>query len=101
MKKDIFDQYVTKVCEAFSIDDETTLFKTTRKQNIVDARHMLFYLCVTRPIPMYNLVDYMAERGLPLQHSAIMNGLRKAEKMKHKDKDYAQVLLNISSAVTI
>jgi hypothetical protein len=50
---------------------------------------------------MYNLVDYMAERGLPLQHSAIMNGLRKAEKMKYKDKDYAQVLLNISSAVTI
>ena len=101
MKQDIFNQYVTKVCDAFGISDEQMLFQTTRKQTIVDARHMLFYLCVTRPITMYNLVDYMAERGLPLQHSAIMNGVRKAENHKHKDKDYAQVLLNISSAVTI
>ena len=43
----------------------------------------------------------MSDRGLPIQHSAIMNGVRKAENHKHKDKDYAQVLLNISSSVKI
>jgi chromosomal replication initiation ATPase DnaA len=101
MKQDIFNQYVTKVCEAFGIEDESRIFETTRKQTIVDARHMLFYLCITRPINMYSLIEYMAERGLPIQHSAIMNGVRKAENHKHKDKDYAQVLLNISSTVTI
>jgi len=101
MKQDIFNQYVTKVCDAFGISDEQTLFQTTRKQTIVDARHMLFYLCITRPITMYALIEYMSERGLPLQHSAIMNGVRKAENHKHKDRDYAQVLLNISSTVTI
>ena len=101
MKHDIFNQYVTKVCDAFGIEDESKLFETTRKQTIVDARHMLFYLCVTRPITMYALIEYMSERGLPLQHSAIMNGVRKAENHKNKDKDYAQVLSNISSSVTI
>jgi chromosomal replication initiation ATPase DnaA len=101
MKQDIFNQYVAKVCEAFGIEDESRLFDTTRKQTVVDARHMLFYLCVTRPMTMYNLVEYMSDRGLPIQHSAIMNGVRKAENHKHKDKDYAQVLLNISSAVKI
>ena len=101
MKQDIFNQYVTKVCDAFGINDEQTLFDTTRKQTIVDARHMLFYLCITRPITMYALIEYMSERGLPLQHSAIMNGVRKAENHKNKDKDYAQVLSNISSSVTI
>jgi len=101
MKREIFDRYVTKVCDAFGIDEEEKLFNATRKQTTVDARHMLFYLCITRPITMYALREYMAQRGLPTPQRAIMNGVRKAENNKHKDKDYAQILLNISSTVTI
>jgi len=100
MKKDIFNQYVTKVASAFGVEEES-LFVQTKKQTVVDARQMLFYLCVTRPIPIYALRDYMSERGLPIQQSAIMNGVRRAEEHKHKDKDYAQVLSNIASSVKI
>jgi len=100
MKKDIFDQYVTKVADVYGID-ENTMFDTSRKQTTVDARHMLFYLCVTRPMAIYELREYMAARGLPIQQSAIMNGVRKAERIKYKDKDYAQVLSNIASSVKI
>lgn len=100
MKKDIFDQYVAKVADVYGID-ENTMFDTSRKQTTVDARHMLFYLCVTRPMAIYELREYMAARGLPIQQSAIMNGVRKAERIKHKDKDYAQVLSNIVSSVKI
>jgi chromosomal replication initiation ATPase DnaA len=100
MKREIFDRYVTKVADAYGVEEEV-LFHTTRKQTVVDARHMLFYLCITRPMAIYVIREYMASRGLPIQQSAIMNGVRKAENHKHKDKDYAQVLSNIANTVKL
>lgn len=100
MKKDIFDQYVAKVCGVYGVEEDM-LFSSTRKQTVVDARHMLFYLCVARPMPIYAIREYLSNRGLPLQQSAIMNGVRKAEMHKRVDKDYAQALSNIESSVKL
>ena len=100
MKKDIFNQYVAKVAEVYDVEEDV-IFRETKKQSVVDARHMLLYLCYTRPMPIYSLREYLAERGCPLQQSAIMNGVRKAENHKLEDKDYAQVLSNIINSVKI
>lgn len=98
MKKDIFNQYVTQVAKMYHISEDD-LFKKTREQDIVDARHMLFYLCINRPMPIYAVKNYMADRGLPLQQSAIANGVNKFEKHLAEDPDYSYAISSIEKAV--
>ena len=49
MKKQIFDDYATAVAKTFHLTlDE--MFTSSRRGDIVDARQMLYYLCMERPI---------------------------------------------------
>ena len=49
MKRDIFDVYATAIAKKFHITlDE--MFAKNRRRDIVDARQMLYYLCMERPI---------------------------------------------------
>jgi len=98
MKQDIFNQYVKQVALLYRIS-EADMFTKSREQEVVDARQMLFYLCFKRPIPMYSIKTYLAERGLPLQQSAIMNGVAKLEKHLKNDPDYSYAIGNIEKAV--
>jgi chromosomal replication initiation ATPase DnaA len=98
MKKEIFNQYVTHICKMYHIGEDD-LFKKTREQDVVDARHMLFYLCFNRPMPIYTIKNYMAERGLPLQQSAIVNGVKKLEKHLANDPDYSYAISTIEKLV--
>ena len=49
MKKDIFDYYANSVAKQFNITLEQ-LFTQTKVSHIVDARQILYYLCIERPI---------------------------------------------------
>tara|TARA_R110000868_G_scaffold69854_3_gene205845 strand:- start:242 stop:544 length:303 start_codon:yes stop_codon:yes gene_type:complete len=100
MKHDIFNQYVAKIAKLYRVD-ESEMFVRSRKQEMVDARHMLFYLCTSRPIPAYSIKSYMAERGLSIQQSAINNGVRKIEKNISEDADYAQIISDIERSVKL
>ena len=100
MKHEIFNQYVAKIAKLYRVE-ESELFVRSRKQEMVDARHMLFYLCVSRPIPAYSIKTYMAERGLSIQQSAITNGIRKIEKNISEDADYAQIISDIERSVKL
>lgn len=100
MKHEIFNQYVAKIAKLYRVE-ENELFVRSRKQEMVDARHMLFYLCVTRPIPAYSIKAYMAERGLAIQQSSITNGIRKIEKNISEDSDYARIISDIERSVKL
>lgn len=100
MKQDIFNQYVSKIAKLYRVE-ESEMFVRSRKQEMVDARHMLFYLCVSRPMAPYLIKSYMAERGLPIQQSAINNGVRKIEKNIAEDADYAQIISDIERSVKL
>lgn len=100
MKHEIFNQYVAKVAKLYRVE-ESELFVRSRKQEMVDARHMLFYLCVSRPIPAYSIKAYMAERGLAIQQSSITNGIRKIEKNISEDSDYARIISDIERSVKL
>ena len=49
MKKEIFNNYATAISQQFhlNLDD---IFTKSRKRECVDARQMLYYLCMERPI---------------------------------------------------
>ena len=44
MKEPIFKEYATKVADLYSVSEDE-LFSKSKKRAIVDARHLLYYLC--------------------------------------------------------
>ena len=55
------------------------MFDKTRKRECVDARQMLYYLCMERPIRISYIQRFMAEHGHQLYHSTIIHGYKKSE----------------------
>jgi len=98
MKKDIFNQYVSKVCELFDIEPDD-LIKKTKHRNIVDARQLLFFLCMERDISLADIIRLMEEKGLPLKHPAVKGGINKIKEKVDTDPDYRFLVDRIQSAV--
>tara|TARA_B100000780_G_C20921731_1_gene367198 strand:+ start:53 stop:349 length:297 start_codon:yes stop_codon:yes gene_type:complete len=87
MKKKIFNQYVDKVCYIFGIEKET-LFTKTKRRDVVDARHLLYYLCRIRPMNLTYIQEYMMENGYNIMHSSIHHGVKIVTKKMESDPDY-------------
>jgi chromosomal replication initiation ATPase DnaA len=98
MKQDIFNAYTKKVCDLFSVE-EKILFEKIKRQDVVDARYLLYYLCAERPMRAVYIREYMAEKGYIIAHSSILYGIRSVRKRIKKDKDYVQVIKDIKNEV--
>jgi chromosomal replication initiation ATPase DnaA len=95
MKKNIFDQYANAIAKQFHLSLDQ-MFSPTKRRDIVDARQMLYYLCMERPIRISYIQRFMEENGCAVQHSTIIHGYKKARDMIHQDPDYKQVVKIIS-----
>ena len=51
MKRNIFNEYVEQVIELYGIT-KGELFQKSKVREIVDARHVLYYLCYNRPMKL-------------------------------------------------
>lgn len=100
MKQDIFNQYVEKVVDLFEID-RSLLFSKSKKRELVDARHMLYYLCAKRPMRVNYIQKYMAENGYEIQHSSVIHGITTTEKRLKEDKDYVNIINQVEKSVHI
>ena len=49
MKRDIFEEYAVQVAKEFHLELDS-LYKKSKQRNLVDARQILYLLCVDRPI---------------------------------------------------
>lgn len=100
MKVDIFNQYVDKVTDRFGITKEE-LFSKTKKREYVDARHMLYFLCYHRPMRIKYIQEYMSANGYPINHSAIIHGIKQVDGILAEDRDYQQIVKSIEECVSI
>jgi chromosomal replication initiation ATPase DnaA len=100
MKSDIFYQYVDRVVDLFRISRED-LFSKTKRRDLVDARYMLYYLCINRPMSLTYVEKYMAENGYQIKHSTIIYGLSVMTERVREDFDYAQMVKEIEKSVFI
>ena len=100
MKQDIFNQYVDRVVGLFRISKEE-LFSKSKKREIVDARHLLYYLCHKRPMTITYIQKYMNESGYEIQHSSIIHGINSVSERVRDDADYMQIVKEIDKAVFI
>lgn len=95
MKVQIFNKYVQEVNNLFGIENEE-LFEKSKKRRVVDARHLLYYLCYTRPMRLRYIQDYMAENGYNVGHSSILHGIDQVNKKIEEDRDYKKVIERIA-----
>lgn len=100
MKSDIFNQYVDRITELFQITKED-MFSKKKNRELVDARHLLYYLCYKRPIAIRYIEKYMTENGYPITHPTILYGIRSVAQRVKEDHDYMQIVKDIEKAVFI
>jgi chromosomal replication initiation ATPase DnaA len=99
MKKILFSQFVKQVSKTFGISNSNVIFERTKRQDIVDARQMLFYLCKERGISLADIIRLMEHHGLPLKHPAIINGINKVKEKVDSDPDYRFLVDKLQSSV--
>ena len=64
-RKILFNQFVDRVAKTFSMRDPEAMFLRTKRQDVVDARQLLCYLCSARDISLADIRRLMEDRGLP------------------------------------
>jgi hypothetical protein len=100
MKQDIFDEYVEKVSYLFRID-KAHLFNNCKKQDYVDARYLLYYLCSLRPMRVKTIQGYMKENGYDVPHSIVCRGISVFAEKIQQDRDYQNLVRDIQNSITI
>jgi len=100
MKADIFNQYVDRLCELFHITREE-LFSKSKRRELVDARHLLYYLCYKRPMNLSYIQKFMSNNGYTIQHSSVIHGINTVTSRVKEDSDYMQVVKDLEKAVFI
>lgn len=100
MKEDVFNQYIERVSNLFSITKEE-LFSKSKKRNLVDARQLVYYLCSKRPIQITYIQKYMSDNGYSVSHSSIIHGINVMNRKVEEDKDYKTIAHEIDRAVFI
>tara|TARA_R110002020_G_scaffold236346_7_gene448669 strand:- start:464 stop:763 length:300 start_codon:yes stop_codon:yes gene_type:complete len=98
MKKKIFDKYAKAVAQQFHLSLED-LFVRTKKIENVEARQLLYYLCMERPIRIAYIQRFLNESGYSVAHSTIIHGYKKAKKLIDSDKDFKDVIEKINEDV--
>lgn len=100
MKHEIFNQYVDKVAKLFRVERED-LFAKDKRQEMVDARFLLYYLCASRPMKVSYIQKYMNDNGYSTCHSTIVRSLKVVEQRMADDIDYIHVIKSLASDVSI
>ena len=95
MKLNIFNDYVTEVANLYNIEEEK-IFDKSKERGIVDARHLLYYLCYYRPMKLKYIQDYMGQRGYEIGHSSIIHGIQSVHKAMAQDDDYQKFINDIN-----
>lgn len=94
MKKDIFDVYASAIAKKFHITLEE-MFAKNRRRDIIDARQMLYYLCIERQIRISYIKRFMEENGHSVTHSNIIYSYKKAKELIDGDSDYKNLIIDI------
>lgn len=100
MKQEIFTKYVDKVASQFDITTEQ-MFAKTKDRKIVDARHLLYFLCSNRNMRIKFIQECLFAMGQKINHSNIIYGIASVEKRMKEDYDYQRIVRQFENSVSI
>jgi chromosomal replication initiation ATPase DnaA len=94
MKNEIFNDYVERIVGLYKIPKDE-IFSKIKRMDVVDARHLLYYLCSNRRIQVSYIQRYMKMNGYVIGHSSIIHGIKSVESKVNEDSDYKQIINKI------
>lgn len=94
MKNEIFNDYVERIVGLYKIPKED-IFSKNKRMDVVDARHLLYYLCSKRKIQISYIQRYMKMNGYVIGHSSVIHGIKSVETKVNEDSDYKQIINKI------
>lgn len=94
MKNEIFNDYVERIVDVYKIPKEE-IFSKNKRMDVVDARHLLYYLCFKRKMQVSYIQRYMKINGYVIGHSSIIHGIKSVEVKVNQDSDYKQIINKI------
>ncbi len=100
MKKEVFNQYAERIALMFGISKEE-LFSKTKQRHIADARHLLYYMCSTRPMELIYIQNFLGDEGYVTMHPPIIHGIKKVTQRLKDDRDYKAIVDKLKQSVTI
>lgn len=100
MKQNIFNHYAERIAKLFNISKED-MFSKSKKSDLVEARHLLYYMCYNRQIKITSIQDYMELGGYIIQHSSIIHGIKTVEDKIKGDKDYVVAIKELEKSASI
>ncbi len=81
-----FNRFATNVAKRLKVA-KGDLFSTNRKQEVCDARHLLFWVSYKSGIAISYIQKYCDESGLEISHPAVIHGINKIDAMMNKDME--------------
>ena len=100
MKEDVFNQYVERVSNLFGITLEE-FFAKSKKRNLVDARHLVYFLCSRRNIQIVYIEKFMRNNNHDVFRTSISHGIKSVSEKIEEDKDYKSIVQDIEKLVHI
>ena len=100
MKKDIFDSYAQAIAKQFHLTLDQ-MFTKTKRREMVDARQMLYYLCMERPIRISYIQRFLETYNFKVTHSTIIHGYNKAKESMKNDTDVTNLINDILKSTNV
>lgn len=94
MKKQIFDYYAISIANQFNITLEE-MFTQTKTSHIVDARQLLYWLCIERPIKKSYIKTFCENNGYDVSYSTLRHGYKSAKTLIESDPDFKTMVKTI------
>lgn len=100
MKKEIMEQFVVNICKLYEIttDQFYTVVKPTPRE-VLDARYLFYYIAKNRKCRNYYVLKFLAEKGLPINNTALIHGIKVIKRRYQHDKDYDAVIEKLNKQV--
>ena len=96
MNKKIFNKYVLHICKEFYLEQQE-LFAKDKRTDLVDARHLLYYLSIETPMTIAQLIKYMKDNEYDISHSSIYHGYNKVKFLSTSNSQWKEMVKRIQS----
>jgi len=96
MNKKIFNKYVSHICKEFYLEQQE-LFAKDKRTDLVDARHLLYYLSIETPMTIAQLIKYMKDNEYDISHSSIYHGYNKVKFLSTSNSQWKEMVKRIQS----
>lgn len=94
MKRQIYEEIFNEISNHFELTKEEILTHT-KKREIVDARQVIYYVCVNRGMRISHIQSYLKQDGYNVTHSTIINGIKMVDSNINQDEDYKKIIKSL------